>query len=185
MGHSDLSAWASEVFTHPATFNAGLQIAEKTSIIYLFLVVGLRLTGRRQLGQMNLYDVVLVVVLANAVQNAMVGDDNTLFGGIIAAVVLLMWNRLFSWIMHRSSKAERLLVGGPIILVNDGEFLEERLRRHGVTKEQVQAAMREHGVGNVEEAHMCVLEADGAISVVPKSSPVHSTKPHFKGLRLQ
>jgi uncharacterized membrane protein YcaP (DUF421 family) len=183
MDNSDNTSFAALVFSHP-TFKGGVDIAAKTSIIYLFLVIGLRLTGRRQLGQMNLYDVVLVVVLANAVQNAMVGDDNTLVGGIVAAIVLLLWNRFFSFLMHRSSRAERLLVGGPIILVNDGKYLDERLRREGVTREQVQAAMRSHGVGDVAEAHMCILEADGTISVVPNSSPVHKSNTHFKGLRL-
>src|ERR1700710_38127 len=94
------SLWA-EVFSHP-DLKGGLLIAGKTTVIYLFLVLGLRLLGKRELGQMNLYDLVLIIVLANAVQNSMVGDDSSLVGGIIAAVTLLILNRLFNLILARS-----------------------------------------------------------------------------------
>jgi uncharacterized membrane protein YcaP (DUF421 family) len=177
------SHWLAEVFSHP-TASGALIIAGKTAVIYLFLVLGLRLMGKRELGQMNIYDLVLVIVLANAVQNAMVGDDTTLVGGIVAALTLLILNRLFTLAMLRSPRLEQVMVGEPVLIVNDGKLVEERMRSEGVTREQVLAALREHGIEKLDQAHMCVLEVDGTISCVPKDSTVHETRHHYKGLRL-
>lgn len=178
-----MSHWLAEVFSHPDPRGA-LIIAGKTAVIYLFLVAGLRLVGKRQLGQMNIYDLVLIIVLANAVQNAMVGDDNTLAGGLVAAAVLLLLNRLFTLAMQRSTPLERFLVGEPLLIVNDGNLIPERMRREGITREQVMAALREHGLDRLDQAHMCVLELDGTISVVPHDAPVFRTRHHFRALRL-
>ncbi len=175
--------WLNDVFSHP-NWHGALAIAGKTTVIYFFLVAGLRLLGKRELGQMNIYDLVLIIVLANAVQNAMVGDDTTLFGGIVAAVVLLFWNRVFSFLLDRSAKIEKYMVGEPVLILNDGELIADRMRREGVTREQVLAALREHGLNSCDQAHMCVLEVDGTISVVPKDADVRRTHRHFKTLRV-
>jgi uncharacterized membrane protein YcaP (DUF421 family) len=176
--------WLADIITHPNTPLDASIIAGKTAIIYIFLVFGLRLLGKRELGQMNIYDLVLIIVLANAVQNAMVGSDSTLVGGLIAAVTLLLLNRLFTYIMSRSDKLEKFMVGEPILIVNDGQILRDRCTREGITHEQIMAALREHGIEKLEDAHMCVLEVDGAISVVPSGSAVHKTNRHFKALRM-
>ncbi len=178
-----LNRWLLDVFTHPTPMGA-LIIAGKTTVIYIFLVAGLRLLGKRELGQMNIYDLVLIIVLANAVQNAMVGDDNSLAGGVVAAITLLVLNRIFTLAMARSPNLERFMVGEPLLILNDGQFLEDRMRCEGITREQVMAALREHGLEKPDEAHMCVLEVDGSISVVPKEAVVHKTKHHYKALRL-
>ena len=178
-----MTKWLADVFSHPDV-RGGLIIAGKTSIIYLFLVAGLRLLGKRELGQMNIYDLVLLIVIANAVQNAMVGSDNSLVGGIIAATTLLVFNRAFAAIMERSPKLEKFMVGEPTLIVNDGQILTDKMRREGVTRDQLLAALREHGMDSVNQAHMCVLEVDGTISVVPQGSTVHKTRRHFKALRI-
>ena len=178
-----MTKWLADVFSHPDV-RGGLIIAAKTSIIYLFLVAGLRLLGKRELGQMNIYDLVLLIVIANAVQNAMVGSDNSLGGGIIAATTLLVFNRAFAVVMERSPKLEKFMVGEPTLIVNDGQILTDKMRREGVTRDQLMAALREHGMNKVDEAHMCVLEVDGTISVVPQGSTVHKTRRHFKALRI-
>lgn len=178
-----MSRWLADVFSHP-DLRGALLIAGKTTIIYFFLVAGLRLLGKRELGQMNIYDLVLIIVLANAVQNSMVGNDNSLIGGIVAAVTLLIWNRLFTLVLARSPKLERVMVGEPSLILNDGQLIEDRMRREGVTREQVMAALREHGLDQLDQAHMCVLEVDGSISVVPKEATVHKTRRHFKALRI-
>ena len=178
-----LNRWLAEVFSHP-TPQGTLIIAGKTAIIYLFLVAGLRLMGKRELGQMNIYDLVLIIVLANAVQNAMVGNDTSLVGGIVAAITLLVLNRLLTLAMARSLKLERFMVGEPMLILNDGHLLADRMRREGVTREQLLAALREHGLEKPDDAHMCVLEVDGTISVVPKDAEVHKTRHHYKALRL-
>lgn len=176
--------WLALVFSHPKTPLDALIITGKTAVVYLFLVAGLRLLGKRELGQMNIYDVVLMVILANAVQNAMLGDDSTLLGGIVAAMTLLILNRLFVLALSNSRKLEHLMVGQPVLLLNDGHLLPEAMRREGITQEQILAALREHGLERLEEAHLCVLEVDGTISVVPSHAPVHRTKHHYRALRL-
>lgn len=182
--------WLAEVFSHPATMSNAeygsvlLGICAKSAVIYLFLVIGLRLLGKRELGQMNIYDLVLVIVLANAVQNAMVGDDNTVLGGMTAATTLLILNRIFTAFMVRSKKLEHLMVGEPVVILNDGNMLVDRMHKEGVTEEQVMAALREHGLDHLQQAHMCILEVDGTISVVPTTAEVHKTHKHYRALRL-
>src|SRR5438105_3768437 len=110
---SMLPHWLVEIFTHPDPRGL-LIIVGKTTMVYLFLVGGLRLLGKRELGQMNIYDLVLIIVLANAVQNAMVGDDNTLLGGIVAATTLLLLNRLLTLVMLKWPQLERAMVGQPL-----------------------------------------------------------------------
>src|SRR6202045_5036506 len=99
-----------QIFDHP-TLHGAWVIAAKTTVIYVALVAGLRLLGKRELGQMSLYDLVLIVILGNAVQNAMIDNDNTLVGGIIAATVLLLINRLLNALIARSSRVEQVLIG--------------------------------------------------------------------------
>src|ERR687883_454620 len=104
--------WLAEVFSYPDGLTA-LSIVGKTAVLYLFVVAGLRLLGTRELGRLNAYDFVLVVVLANAVQNALVGGDNTLGGGLISALTLLLMNLLFTWLLNRFPWLERHVVGEP------------------------------------------------------------------------
>jgi uncharacterized membrane protein YcaP (DUF421 family) len=172
------------VFSYPATWQDGLQIAGKTAIIYFFLIAGLRVLGKRELGQMTVYDLVLMIVLANAVQNAMVGDDNTLFGGLISATTLILLNFALRFALRRSHRLEHLLVGEPIVLVNDGVLRTVALERESISREQILEALREHGLERIEEAHLCVLEVDGSISVIPSNTIVHRSHKHYRGLRL-
>ena len=178
-----LTHWLADVFSHP-TPHGMLIIAGKTALIYIFLVAGLRLLGKRELGQMNIYDLVLIIILANAVQNAMVGDDTTLGGGLVAAVTLLILNRLFALAMLRSRKLEQFMVGGPVLIADKGHLLADRMRKEGITREQLMAALREHGLDRLDQARMCVLEVDGSISVVPNDAGVFRTRRHFRALRL-
>jgi uncharacterized membrane protein YcaP (DUF421 family) len=172
-----------KVFDHPDAAGC-LIIAGKSLIIYVFLIGGLRLLGKRELGQMNIYDLVLIIVLGNSVQNAMMNGDNSLVGGLIAATVLLVANRLFGQLMHRSVKLERAMVGQPILVVNHGVPIKSRMDREGISFEQLMQALREHGLYRVEDAKMAILEVDGTISVVPQDSEVLRTKRHFKALRM-
>ncbi len=181
--NSLLSGWLGTVFSHPDLAGA-LAIAAKTAVIYVFLIVGLRLLGKRELGQMSIYDLVLIVVIANAVQNAMVGDDSSLFGGLTAAVTLLILNRVLTWLMVSRRGVRHWMLGDPVLIVKDGRMLPEAMRREGVTRDHVLAAMREHGIGELENVQMAVLEVDGAISIVPKETVVHRTQRRFRGLRI-
>lgn len=178
-----LSDWLTALFSHPSPMGA-LIIAGKTAVIYVFLLVGLRLLGKRELGQMTVYDLVLIIVLANSVQNAMVGNDNTLLGGIVAACTLLVMNRLFTLVLLANPTIEHFTVGVPVLLVRDSHFLWGNMRKEGITSELVMAALREHGIGALDDVQMAVLEVDGTISVVPKRATVYRTRHHFRGLKV-
>jgi uncharacterized membrane protein YcaP (DUF421 family) len=178
-----MSEWLSKVFDHPDLGGIAI-IAIKTLVIYAFLIAGLRLLGKRELGQMNIYDLVLIIVLGNAVQNAMMNNDNSLVGGLVASTVLLVANRLFNGVIRRSKKAEKLMVGEPVLLLCQGRVIPSRCEQEGVSHEQLMQALREHGLVRPEDAKIAVLEVDGSISVVPNESEVLRTKRHFKALRL-
>lgn len=171
------------IFDWPGASDAAI-IAAKTAVIYVFLIVGLRLLGKRELGQMSLYDLVMIIVLGNSVQNAMINNDNTLGGGLIAGTVLLLLNRLFNELATHSKRVEHLMEGEPVLIVSDGKLLPRPMKRQGITDDQVMAALREHGMDDLKQAHMCILEVDGTISVVPAHTKVLKTKRHYRGMRL-
>lgn len=164
--------WLAEVFSHPG-WPTVLSIAAKTALIYFLMLVGLRLLGTRELGRLNAYDFIFVVVLANSVQNALVGGDNSLVGGLTSALVLLVMNFLFTRLLNRFPWLEKHVSGEPVVLVSDGRACWERMRREGVTRDELMAALREHGVTGMDDVRLAVLEVDGDISVVPRESPVH------------
>ncbi len=174
--------WLAEVFSCPDGLTL-LSIAGKTTLIYFLVVLGLRLLGTRELGRLNAYDFVLIVVLANSVQNAMVGGDNSLVGGIVAALTLLLLNRLLTWLLDRYPWLEKHMTGEPAVLVSDGRAQEVRMRREGVTPDELMAALREHGVTRLEDVRLAVLEVDGDISVVPRDSLVHRARRRFRRIK--
>ncbi len=178
-----LDTWLDYTFSYPS-LSGVLAITAKTVVIYLFLVVGLRLLGRRELGQMSIFDLILIVVIANAVQNALVGQDTSLGGGIVSALVLLLMNRLFAEIAQRSSPVRHLLVGEPLLIVRDGRLLRSNMKKEGVTRDHVEAAMREHGIADLDEVQMGVLEVDGTITIVPKGATTRRTRRGARGLRV-
>jgi uncharacterized membrane protein YcaP (DUF421 family) len=143
------------------------QIVVRTAVIYLALLIGLRLAGKREIGQMTVFDLVVLLLLANAVQNAMVGPDTSLTGGVLAAAVLLVLNTLVAQLRLRSPKLRHAVEGSPTILVLHGEVIPAHLRREGIDPETLEAALREHGVTDLGQVDMAVLETDGSISVVP------------------
>jgi uncharacterized membrane protein YcaP (DUF421 family) len=170
-----------------ASWSVLLDIALRTTIVYAALLAGIRLTGQRQLGQMSPFDLVLLLIIANAVQNAMVGPDTSLVGGLVAAAVLLFWHQVINRLRTSSRRVSRLLGGEGVLLINDGHVLPDHLRRAGVTADELQQALREHGVPAVDQVRLAVLEPDGAISVIrfEDLKPGLQTQPHhrIKGLR--
>jgi uncharacterized membrane protein YcaP (DUF421 family) len=133
---------------------------------------------------MSLYDFVMIVILGNAVQNAMLGTDVTLGGGLVAAAVLLLINKGLNELIRASPRIEHLLVGEPVLILHDGRVLEDRMKKNGISQDQLMAALREHGYEKPEDVHLAVLEVDGTISIVPSGAGVRRTKRHFKQLRL-
>jgi len=143
-----------------------LGILVRTVVVYLFILVGFRLSGKREVGQLAPYDFALILLIANAVQNAMVGPDSSLGGGLTAAFVLLGVNYLLGRLAVRSRKVEKMLRGRARILVNRGHVYEESLKDEGITHEDLLQALRENGCATLEECRLVVLEVDGRISIV-------------------
>ena len=138
-------------------------------IIYVFLIVLLRLTGKRQVGQMAPFDLVLLLVLSNTVQNAMIGGDNSIIGGVISAVTLVAANWLVSLLTYRSKKMEALVEGRPELLIHNGKLFERALAQAKLTRHEMMNALREAGCAAVEDVRAAFLENDGTISVIPKT----------------
>jgi uncharacterized membrane protein YcaP (DUF421 family) len=160
-------------------------IALRTAAIYLVALIGLRLAGKREIGQMTVFDLVVLLLIANAVQNAMVGPDTSLPGGVLAAVVLLVLNAVVARLRLRWPRLRRIIEGSPTLLVLHGEVLAGHLRREGLDQETLEAALREHGVAEVRDVEMAVLEIDGSISVVPADGTTTHVKRPVKSLKHQ
>lgn len=174
--------WLADVFSYPDGLTV-LGIVGRTFICYLFVLVALRMLGTRELGRMTAYDFVLVVVIANAVQNALVGGDNTLVGGLASALTLLAMNYGFTYLLNRFPRLEKHVVGEPVVLISDGQARWDLMQREGVTRDELMAALREHGVENLTNVRLAVLEVDGTISVVTGEANIHRTHRRFRGPR--
>jgi len=135
-------------------------------VVYLFLLALLRITGKRQVGQLAPFDLVLLLVLANAVQNSMNAGDNSLIGGLITATTLIGLNFLVSLVTHRNKKLEAIVEGRPQILIHNGKLFEEVMAKAQLTHHELNAALRRSGCTSVAEVHSAILENNGAISVV-------------------
>jgi uncharacterized membrane protein YcaP (DUF421 family) len=137
-------------------------------IVYFFLIVLLRLTGKRQIGQMAPFDLVLLLVLSNAVQNAMNGGDNSVTAGVVSAVTLVGVNWLVGLVTYKSKAMETLVEGRPEILIHNGQLFEQALKHTKITHHELMSALRAAGCATAEDVHSAMLETDGSISVIPK-----------------
>ncbi len=155
----------SELLTSPPQI--GL-IVLRTVVVYFFILAGFRLAGKREVGQLSLFDFALILLIANAVQNAMVGPDSSLLGGLVAAAVLLVINFTLGRVVTRSRRIERIVRGRARLLVHRGQIDYENLQAEGLTHEDLLQALRENGCATVEECRLAVLETDGTISVMPR-----------------
>jgi uncharacterized membrane protein YcaP (DUF421 family) len=152
-----------------------VDVAIRTAVIYVVLITGLRLAGKREVGQLSIFDLIVLLVIADAVQNAMVGENATLAGGIVAAITLLTLDKLLNVVTGRVPRVRKLLEGEPQELIRDGVVLEDALRKEGIDDDDLAAGLRRQGVLDPSEVRLAVLETDGSISVVAKH-PEHDTK---------
>ena len=144
-----------------------ISIIIRSAVVYGFLVVALRLGGKREVGQLTTPDLVVLLIVSNAVQNAMVGANTTLLGGVVAAITIFVLARLTQIAIDRFGSVERALVGEPRILATDGVVDPRALRAEEIDMTDLMMALREHGLEHLEDAHLIVLEVDGSISVLP------------------
>ena len=146
------------------------ELIVRSAVVYGFLLVLLRITGKRQVGQLAPFDLVLLLVLSNAVQNSMNGGDNSLVGGLLSATVLVSLNYVIGQLTFRSKRLEGMIEGRPQLIIHDGKLYEDVMSRAQLTHHALHAALRQAGCAAVEEVHAAFLENNGSISVVPRSA---------------
>jgi uncharacterized membrane protein YcaP (DUF421 family) len=146
------------------------ELAARAFLVYLFLLILLRLTAKRQVGQLAPFDLVLLLILSNAVQNAMNGGDNSFTAGALSATCLVAVNGLVGWATYKSKWLEALVEGRPTILIHNGHLYKDVLEKQRLTHHELMAALRRSGCCDVEHVHVAMLENNGQISVVPKSA---------------
>ena len=137
-------------------------------VVYVVLLGMIRLSGKRTMGQFTPFDVLLIVLLGNAVQNALLGSDESLSGGLLLAAVLITLNWITGWFSARYRAAEQLIEGVPVVLARHGELFEQVLRKELVSRNDFDEALRQNGQLRLEDVDIAILETDGRISVVPK-----------------
>src|SRR5262245_30497653 len=161
-------------------FVLGLPLAEKVLrpvIVYVFLIVGLRLAGKRELAQLNPFDLVVLLTISNTVQNAIIGDDNSVTGGVIGAATLLIVNHLLVRYLYRPERVDRLVHGHPDVLLQDGDVKQARLKHDRITPGELLSAAHRQGVGSRDEIERAILEPGGGIAFFAKT-PTPETQRH-------
>lgn len=147
-----------------------------TACVYLFIILALRILGKTELAQLSITDLIFVLLISNAVQNAMVGSDTSLTGGLLAASVLFILNFLLKKLKYKFPKFKGLIEGSPVILIYKGKIQIENCKRNGITEDELLQAIREHGSHSIEEVDSLILETDGNISVVSNEYKHHSVR---------
>jgi uncharacterized membrane protein YcaP (DUF421 family) len=140
------------------------EIALRTGVIYLVVLTGVRLSGKREVGQMTPFDLTLLLLISNAVQNAMTGPDTSLLGGVVAAATLLVLNYLVAELSGGNRRFRKFVEGQPSLLVHDGEVITAHMAKEHVSMDELQRALREHGIASTKDVALAVLEVDGSIS---------------------
>ncbi|MES2778782.1 MAG: YetF domain-containing protein [Bacteroidota bacterium] len=155
--------------------NAYIEIIGRALAVYAFILLALRLLGKKELSQLSVADLVLIMLVSNAVQNAMVGSDISLLGGIIAAAVLFVVDFVIKQITYRSIRFKTIIEGTAVLLIYKGQIQKQNLANEKITLSELDTIIREHGISSIEEVELCMLETDGNISVISKSL----TNQHF------
>lgn len=134
--------------------------------VYIFILIAIRLFGKKEISQLSVIDLVFILLISNAVQNAMVGPDTTLAGGLVAAGSLFLVNYLFKIILYKIPKLSRVLQGEPLILIYKGTVNHRNMEKAKFTLDELKEAVREHGVALIEDVDLAILETDGNISII-------------------
>jgi uncharacterized membrane protein YcaP (DUF421 family) len=152
------------------------QIIISCVVVYLFIIIVIRLFGKKELAQLSVIDLVFILLISNAVQNAMVGPDNSLLGGLVAAGTLFLINFLFKYTLYRFPKLGRIIQGEAIMLIYRGQLNHKNMAKVKITLDEIKEAIREHGVSLIEDVDLAVLEIDGNISVLSDEYKKRTTK---------
>jgi uncharacterized membrane protein YcaP (DUF421 family) len=167
------------------TFVLGVPVLEKIIrpiLVYVFLIVGLRLAGKRELAQLNPFDLIVLLTLSNTVQNAIIGNDNTVTGGVIGATTLLAVNYLAVRFLYKHQRWEQLIEGGCDTLIENGKIQQQNLEKELLTMNELETAAHRQGFASLEDIDRAVLETGGTISFFPKT-PVPDVMRHEEILK--
>jgi uncharacterized membrane protein YcaP (DUF421 family) len=141
-----------------------LEVFGRTAVIYVVVLAGVRLSGKREVGQMTPFDLTLLLLISNAVQNAMTGPDTSLAGGIVAATTLLVLNYLVAEVSGGNRRFRKFVEGQPSLLIHDGQIITSHMANEHVSMDELERALREHGIASYHDVALAVLEVDGSIS---------------------
>ncbi|WP_370901331.1 DUF421 domain-containing protein [Chryseobacterium gossypii] len=150
--------------------NPIIDVVIRSFCVYLFMVIAIRIFGKNQLSQLNAGDVVLLLLISNAVQNAMVGPDTSLQGGLIAALVLFVANYILKRLMFSNHSLKSFMEEDPVILIRDGVVDYKALNKVKIDEDELQEAIREHGIDKIKNVKLSILEVDGNISVISEDN---------------
>lgn len=156
--------------------NGYFEIILRTFSVYLFIILALRLFGKKELSQISVIDLVFILLISNSVQNAMVGENASLQGGLLAAGSLFLLNFVLKNLLYRSPKISHLIQGEPVMLVHHGKLLQQNLIREKISVEELEISIREHGVAEISDVDLAVLEPDGNISILSQNYSKRSSK---------
>ncbi len=157
-------------------------IVLRTAAIYAVVLIGVRLSGKREVGQMTPFDLTLLLLISNAVQNAMTGPDTSVAGGVVAAGTLLLMNYVVAELSGGNRRFRRFIEGQPTLLIHDGKVLSAHMAKEHVSMDELQRSLREHGIGTYNDVALAVLEVDGSISCL-KYDEITSTAHNHLGRR--
>ena len=162
-----------------------VNILLRTAAIYLVVLVGVRLSGKREVGQMTPFDLTLLLLLSNAVQNAMTGPDTSVWGGVVAACTLLLMNYLIAELAGANRRFRKFVEGQPTLLVHDGQIISSHMAKEHVSSDELHRALREHGISDYKNVALAVLEVDGSISCLKYDDLAPSAHTHLRRRYLQ
>jgi uncharacterized membrane protein YcaP (DUF421 family) len=158
------------------------EIILRSVVVYLIILGAFRLAGKRHISQLSLLDFALILLISNSVQNAMVGNDSSLLGGIVAALSLLGTNLILTRFIFRSKFSREFFVGEPKLLVRNGQFIKSTMDHEDLSEEDLLEAIREHGFESLKEVRTAILELDGSISIIPYPQPGQHIERHIAPL---
>ena len=154
-------------------FTPEIAVAEKvlpSVVVYGFLLASFRVAGKRLLGQLTAFDLVMLLIISNLLQNAAIGNDNSLGGGLLGAAVIIALNVMVAWLTFRHKRLERLVENTPTVIVKHGHVIRANLDREHMSLAELRAALRKEGIATMSEVRYAILEEDGHVSVIPRRS---------------
>ncbi|MBU3681029.1 MAG: DUF421 domain-containing protein [Flavobacterium sp.] len=158
--------------------NEYLDVVVRSLAVYFFMVLAIRFFGKKELSQLNTADIILILLISNAVQNAMVGSNTSLSGGLTAALVLFLVNFGLKKVLYKYPQLNKLIQEKPVVLIHDGKADYKALAQLSITSDELHEAIREHGLEHYTEVKLALLEMDGNISIISGQNQLKQT--HYK-----